>query len=144
MPHNTGSASSRKRKSDKAEIARKILAGTTLRREDSDDELGIEDLPWEWIFSGEEAGSDEEVEEAISVKRKRGRPSRTISKSREREIIGARMGSFQCKVGDCVLLKAENNEAWAAVICEFLEEEDEKGATVMCEQALPRCFAGYV
>jgi len=40
-------------------------------------------------------------------------------------ITGARMGSFECKVGDCVLLKAEGtNEAWVGLICEFLEDED--------------------
>jgi len=36
------------------------------------------------------------------------------------------MGSFECRVGDCVLLKAEgNNEAWVGLICEFMEDEDE-------------------
>jgi origin recognition complex subunit 1 len=35
------------------------------------------------------------------------------------------MGNFECKVGDCVLLKAEGtNEAWVGMICEFIEEDD--------------------
>ena len=38
------------------------------------------------------------------------------------------MGNFSCRVGDCVLLKAEsNNEAWVGLICDFVEEEDEDG-----------------
>lgn len=43
------------------------------------------------------------------------------------------MGSFECRVGDCVLLKAEgNNEAWVGLICEFMEDEDEgKAANFM-------------
>ncbi|KAK3059999.1 hypothetical protein LTS18_009570, partial [Coniosporium uncinatum] len=43
------------------------------------------------------------------------------------------MGSFRCKVGDIVLLKAENNEAWVGIICAFFddEEQDEKMANFM-------------
>ena len=79
-------------------------------RDDSDDELGLEDHPWEWIHSPTE-GRD-------------GRPP----------ILGARMGNFQCAVGDGVLLKAEDaNEAWIGLICEFLEDEEdgEKTANFM-------------
>lgn len=33
------------------------------------------------------------------------------------------MGAFECRIGDCVLLKAEGNkEAWVGVICEFVQE----------------------
>lgn len=40
-------------------------------------------------------------------------------------ITGARMGSFVCRVGDIVLLKAETTgEAWVAIIREFLEDDD--------------------
>ncbi|KAL8831745.1 MAG: hypothetical protein Q9191_000673 [Dirinaria sp. TL-2023a] len=108
MPHKVpGSA-----ELTKAARAKQYLSGGGVAREDSDDELGLEDHPWQWIYS-----SDQE--------RKKGQP----------EIIGARMGSFQCAIGDCVLLKAEGgtNEAWIGLICEFQddEEQDQKAANFM-------------
>ncbi len=95
----------------KANRARQILAGKGVTREDSDDELGFEDHPWEWIYS--------------EVALKKGVVS---------QIVGARMGSFQCMLGEAVLLKAEGSgEAWVGLICEFqeLEEEGEKTANFM-------------
>ena len=95
----------------KAERAKQYVSRGGVAREDSDDELGLEDHPWEWIYSSDQG-------------RKKGQP----------EIIGARMGSFQCAVGDCVLLKAEGtNEAWIGLICEFEddEEQNEKVANFM-------------
>ncbi|KAF6806565.1 origin recognition complex subunit [Colletotrichum plurivorum] len=85
-------------------------------RDDSDDELGAEDLPWEWLYS--------EVTPATSRKRK------IVGDS---PITGARLGNFECHVGDCVLLKAEGSkEAWVAIICEFTEQDDgEKAANFM-------------
>ena len=88
----------------KAERARQFLREGGVAREDSDDELGLDDLPWEWIHRGD------------TEKGTKQRP----------EIIGARMGDFQCMVGDCVLLKAEGNgEAWIGLICNFEEDEEE-------------------
>lgn len=88
------------RKRTTAETARRYLSGAVFR-EDSDDELGLEDHPWEWIHEDGPKGQ--------SV------------------IVGARMGGFECKRGDTVLLKAEGNAAWVGIICYFLEEEDEDG-----------------
>jgi origin recognition complex subunit 1 len=91
-----------------------VLPG--VAREDSDDELGVDDHPWEWIHADTRGNS----------------PAETPSRKRKRalvdegpRIIGARMGSFVCHVGDIVLLKAETTgEAWVAIIREFLEDED--------------------
>ena len=110
MPHRTSSPS-RPTKS-KAERAKKYLSvgggGGGVAREDSDDELGLEDHPWEWIYSTD--------------------PAKKGASNDEREIVGARMGGFQCMVGDSVLLKAEGTrEAWIGMICAFVEEEDEGG-----------------
>ncbi|MCJ1273563.1 Origin recognition complex, subunit 1 [Puttea exsequens] len=95
----------------KADRAHQYLAASGVTREDSDDELGLEDHPWEWLYSS------------------------SIPKGNQRrEIIGARMGDFECYLGDCVLLKAEGNgEAWIGLICNFEEdeEEDEKVANFM-------------
>ncbi|KAI4258246.1 MAG: hypothetical protein LQ352_001299 [Teloschistes flavicans] len=90
----------------KASRARKYLHTGGVLREDSDDELGYDDLPWEWIY-----------------------PDETDSENAEDQPVGARMGDFECAIGDCCLLKAEGtNEAWVGIICAFVEDEDGKKA----------------
>ncbi|THX09052.1 P-loop containing nucleoside triphosphate hydrolase protein [Aureobasidium pullulans] len=84
-----------KQRRTRAEQARHFLQGGGVLREDSDDELGTEDLPWEWIYGPNKA------------------------------IIGARMGDFECHIGDTVLLKAAGNEAWVAIVQDFAEGEIE-------------------
>jgi hypothetical protein len=99
----------------------KPLPGIT--REDSDDELGTEDLPWEYIYQSDIAESSQ-PEDGTSRKRKRG-----VGQNR---IIGARSGDFECKLGDTVLLKAEgSNEAWVGLICEFGDDDGEMSAYFM-------------
>ncbi|KAI9839916.1 MAG: hypothetical protein M1819_000108 [Sarea resinae] len=124
--------------------ARRQLTGAGVNREDSDDELGLEDHPWEWIY-GEANGADldaqksneslvgtSDTESADALGQdiaNRNRKRKGLPVPVERKIIGARMGDFQCQIGDCVLLKSElSNEAWVGLICEFLEDEDEEKA----------------
>src|SRR5579871_4259821 len=115
------------------EKARQWLKGAGVVRDDSDDELGIEDYPWEWIHADHDATvrlrseNKEEGNDRVSRKRK---ASATSSSG---DIVGARMGKFECRLGDTVLLKAEGgNEAWVGIICDFFEdEEDEKMANFM-------------
>lgn len=118
------------------ERARRYLTGAGVARDDSDDELGFDDLPWEWIYDQTDQkikNTSRTLSEAPGTT-----PLNTHPKSRKRkashgtlhqsgpQITGARMGSFECKIGDCVLLKAEgNNEAWVGLICEFMDDEDE-------------------
>lgn len=88
----------------KAERARQYLSVGGVAREDSDDELGLEDHPWRWIYSS--------------------KPGKGAHGTQE--IVGARMGDFRCMLGDCVLLKAEGtNEAWIGLICNFEEDDDD-------------------
>ncbi|KAK8216401.1 P-loop containing nucleoside triphosphate hydrolase protein [Phyllosticta capitalensis] len=102
------------RKKTTTERARQWLRGGGVLREDSDDELGLEDLPWEWVY---EDGQD--VEDASQDKpRKRGRP-------RKRKIIGTRFGNFECRLGDTVLIQADSNEAWVGIVVEFFDGKDE-------------------
>ena len=112
MPHRTSSPP-RTTKS-KAERAKQYLSVGGVAREDSDDELGLEDLPWDWIYSEKPA-------------------KRAGGGGGERGIVGARMGDFQCMVGDSVLLKAEGTrEAWIGLICTFVEDDEgEKVANFM-------------
>ena len=107
MPHKSSPNAS-----SKAERARQFLRTGGVLREDSDDELGLDDHPWEWIYPEAIDDGDE---------------------AEPNQIIGARMGDFWCSVGDCCLLKAEGtNEAWVGIICAFEEDEDgDKGANFM-------------
>ncbi|KAK7426855.1 Origin recognition complex, subunit 1 [Neonectria magnoliae] len=101
---------------------RRALAGGS--RGESDDELGSDDAHWEWIYSTSPSLEDQLNEPQSDRKRK-------VSGNK---IVGARVGQFECRVGDCVLLKADgSNEAWVALICEFVEDdgEGEKAANFM-------------
>src|SRR5687767_6767596 len=100
---------------------KRTLPGIT--REDSDDELGTDDLPWEWIHEGQAAERNDDT----PGERKR----RKVAGSK---IVGARMGNFECRIGDTVMLKADgSNEAWVAIICDFVEDDGEgnKAASFM-------------
>ncbi|KAI1265278.1 ATPase [Xylariaceae sp. FL1019] len=64
---------------------------------------------WEWIYNTDAATQS-------------GRARRDTV----RHIIGARHGLLQCRVGDCVLLRAEaSNHPWVAIITAFVESDDE-------------------
>jgi origin recognition complex subunit 1 len=108
-----------RKKSTTVEQARHYLTGGAVTREDSDDELGYEDLPWEWIYQAD--GEDTGARNPTPRKRKVASAA-----GLERRIVGARMGNFQCKVGDAVLLKADGNLAWVGIISEFHEDEEEE------------------
>ncbi|KAM3439059.1 hypothetical protein MY4824_002863 [Beauveria thailandica] len=103
--HDSGSEPRTQRKRPVQEVS----------RDDSDDELGTEDIPWEWIFEHNVAARD--VSEEGECKRR---------KLDGNSIIGARLGTFECRIGDIVLLKGDgSNEAWVAILCEFVEDDGE-------------------
>ncbi|KAF3000120.1 Origin recognition complex, subunit 1 [Curvularia kusanoi] len=111
-------------KRSRAEQARQILSSGAVLREDSDDELGYEDHPWEWIY--EDAGAEQAPTDDNATPRKR----KAAPATRTKRIVGARMGSFNCRIGDAVLLKADGNQAWVGIICDFYDDDqdDEKMA----------------
>ena len=128
----------------RAERARRLLAGVGISREDSDDELGYEDHPWEWIYERvDEIDSEkanglpkaplQEDHNAINILNDHAlvgekRNAHAAKAGIRGRIVGAQMGGFRCRLGDCVLLKAEGtNEAWVGLICEFQEGEDDQG-----------------
>ena len=110
-----------KRKRSKVEEARHYLQGGGVLREDSDDELGVEDHPWEWIY--DHSKEDESMP---------GQGDNPEKETGVRPIVGARMGVFECRIGDAVLLKAPGNEAWVAMVAGFQdgEIEDDDGQMV--------------
>ncbi|KAB8339056.1 hypothetical protein FH972_021992 [Carpinus fangiana] len=109
--------------------ALQFLAGKDPALEDSDDELGGEDDEWEWMYD-DPSESKENDDPRGTRKRKASEKLNDI----ERTIVGARRGTFELRVGDAVLLKAERNETWVALVTEFVDDEDlddEKSAVFM-------------
>jgi len=107
------------------ERARQWIKRGAVTADDSDDELGIDDQPWEWIYADQDARrlkvSNQDVEDE---KNSRKRKASAISSSGD--IVGARIGKFECRLGDTVLLKAEGgNDAWVGVICDLFDGEDD-------------------
>ncbi|EEH45787.1 origin recognition complex subunit 1 [Paracoccidioides brasiliensis Pb18] len=129
-----GKRETRKDKKNRLEErAKQWLTKGGIFREDSDDELGYEDHPWEWIYETEPTasndsdlnGSDDELDCVSPTKRKS--PRRPQRKAVTKKIIGAKMGSFECRLGEAVLLKSpEPGKDWAGIICEFLEEKQQE------------------
>jgi origin recognition complex subunit 1 len=109
-------------KKTRIERARQFLKGGGVTREDSDDELGTEDYPWVWIYEGDEEDTSDN-----------GSKKRTSAALSDNKIVGARMGSFECYLGEPVLLKADGSEAWVGIVNHFFEEEEtgEKMANFM-------------
>jgi origin recognition complex subunit 1 len=115
------------RKQTKIERARQYLKGGGVTREDSDDELGTEDYPWEWIYDADSHFKSKDGG-------RNGSNKRTVTAAfTESAIVGARMGKFECRLGDAVLLKADGSEAWVGIITHFFEDDDteEKMANFM-------------
>ena len=110
MPHCISpEPSPRARHSKHTSKARRLLSGKGVAREDSDDELGMEDYGWEWLYD-------------------------KVSTAKNWQIVGARHGqNFTCHFGDCVLLKADSaHEAWVGLVCGFQEDHNgEKLANFM-------------
>lgn len=105
------------RKRSRLEQARQHLSGGAVPREDSDDELGYEDHPWEWVYAD---GDEAHTAQNATPRKRKAAPS-----SLGRRIVGAHMGNFSCRRGDIVFLKAEGSQAWVGLICDFFEDEEE-------------------
>jgi origin recognition complex subunit 1 len=90
----------------------------------SDDELAGDEPTWEWIYNS--TPTTERSDDPQSDRKRR--------KVVGDRIVGAKIGQFECRIGDTVMLKADGfNEVWVALICEFVEDdgEGEKAANFM-------------
>ena len=97
-----------------------------VARDDSDDELGIDDHPWEWLYASPSESRSESPSSTTERPGKGKRKRDDAALPSPPKIIGARMGKFECRLGDCVLLKADgSNEAWVAIIIDFLESDED-------------------
>lgn len=102
------------RRTSKGTKKRVLLAEGAVVRYDSDDELGFVDHPWEWIHA-----------ERPKLDEKKKKKSR--AKPRPQQIVGAKSGSFSCRVGEVVFMKGlVSGEAWVGIICNFEEDENEE------------------
>ncbi|KAL4916239.1 P-loop containing nucleoside triphosphate hydrolase protein [Aspergillus aurantiobrunneus] len=121
-------ANSQSRKRDALKRAEQWMTKGGIIRDDSDDELGDEDLPWEWIYDTELDNAGESANAAGTPGETRKSSRRRTSHQPQRRIIGARMGDvFECRLGEVVLLKSpEPGKDWVGIIIEFLEEEDDE------------------
>ncbi|KAJ5329478.1 ATPase AAA-type core [Penicillium brevicompactum] len=119
--------------------AQQWMTKGALVRDDSDDELGVEDHPWDWIYDKLEAIQEEGADDTPkkSGRRRSSRPAR-----QQRKIIAARMGQFECKLGDVILLKSpEAGKEWVGIISEFVEEQDEDDEDEVIKSANIMWFA---
>ncbi|KAI3010675.1 hypothetical protein CBS147346_1440 [Aspergillus niger] len=134
---------SRSRKSSVRKRAQLWMTKGGLVRDDSDDELGEEDHPWEWIYDHNDE-NNKEIEQATTEdtpKSSRRRTPRPNAK-RRRTIVGARMGSFECALGQVVLLKSpEPGKDWIGIITEFVEQEDSDAEDEIIKSANIMWFA---
>lgn len=101
--------------------AQQWMTKGALVRDDSDDELGVEDHPWDWIYDTAKVENTDDASQDNTRRRRSSRPAR-----KSPTIVGARMGPFECKLGEVVLLKSpEPGKDWVGIITEFVEEEDD-------------------
>lgn len=128
---------------DTREKAREWLTTGGILHEDSDDELGYDDHPWEWIFEEEAEGSGSNLrEESVDNGKQSHRRCSSRATVKRRKIVGARMGTFECRLGQVMLLKSpEAGKDWVGIISEFLEEENEDDEEEMVKSANIMWFA---
>ncbi|KAJ4311953.1 Origin recognition complex, subunit 1 [Fusarium piperis] len=91
---------------------------------DFEDELAGDGPSWEWIYNTSPTAERSDEPQGDRKRRK-------VTGDR---IVGAKIGRFECRIGDIVMLKADgSNEAWVALICEFVEDDGdgEKAANFM-------------
>ncbi|KAF3904373.1 hypothetical protein AA313_de0210301 [Arthrobotrys entomopaga] len=142
MPGRTlpGRAASQKARLNQARL---LLRGQKsskgqIEREDSDDELGDEDIPWTWIYPDSNGplspvSSNKTPADASNAKKRR-RDGSPVNRAETTDVkpIGAKCGSFECKIGDILLLKADGTKAaWVGLAVDFDTKEDEMQARIM-------------
>ncbi|KAL6239849.1 hypothetical protein BDW75DRAFT_197541 [Aspergillus navahoensis] len=123
-----GNVSSQTRKQNALKRAEQWMTKGGIIRDDSDDELGEEDHPWEWLYDTELGNAEETENRAKASGATPKSARRRSSRQSQRKIIGARMGAFECRIGETILLKSpEPGKNWVGIITDFLEEEDDEG-----------------
>ena len=128
-------------------LARTLLQGGNggIARDDSDDELGEDDVPWEWIYpqpssllspvvDNKQNNNNNNDDGSLTPTKKRKRDDlMTADTEKTQQPIGARLGnSFDCQIGDCLLLKADGQKmSWVGIATEFGMNDDQMSVRIM-------------
>lgn len=127
------------------DLARQWLKGTgVIAREDSDDEIEDDDIPWEWMYSTPIINDPATTQpsqtpqhdtqsgnQSPSIQNEDQNPVDAVQQSQPQS-IGAKCGSFSCQVGDILLLKAEGQKAaWVGLAAEFGLQNEEMSVLIM-------------
>ncbi|KAF3917137.1 hypothetical protein ABW20_dc0108262 [Dactylellina cionopaga] len=142
MPGRTlpGRAASQKARLNQARL---LLRGQKanngqVEREDSDDELGDEDIPWTWVYPDSNgplspvSSNKTPVDNSNVKKRRRDGSPVNKTESIDAKPIGAKCGTFECRLGDTLFLKADGTKAaWVGLVVGFDTKDDEMQACIM-------------
>lgn len=136
MPPKAPQLTPQQKRSKKAELARKLSKAALENENDSSDEESEDESGhWERIYEAKKSsGSGKDDEGHVSKKRQGRKPS----EHQEGNIIGARRkeDGLECKVGDCVLLKAADGSIpWVGMIMQFTgaDEDGDDCANFLCK-----------
>ncbi|TVY51549.1 Origin recognition complex subunit 1 [Lachnellula cervina] len=125
MPPKATTLTPRQKRINKTELANKLAEAalngdSDSSQQESDEEIGH----WERIYETKKSNNSDD--EAVSSKKRRGKQAKSTTK--EPDIIGARRtdDGLECRVGDCVLLKAADGSVpWVGMIMQFTGADED-------------------
>lgn len=135
MPPKATTLTPRQKRINKTELANKLAEAALNGDSDSSEQESDEEIGhWERIY--ETKKSNKSDDEAVSSKKRRGKQAKSTTK--EPDIIGARRtdDGLECRVGDCVLLKAADDSVpWVGMIMQFTgaDEDGDDCANFLCK-----------
>jgi len=135
MPPKATTLTPRQKRNDKTELANKLAEAALNGDSDSSEEESDEEIEqWERIYETKNAYNSDN--EAGSSKKRRGKQAKPTTKAPN--IIGARRrdDGLECRVGDCVLLKAADGSVpWVGMIMQFTgaDEDGDDCANFLCK-----------
>jgi hypothetical protein len=138
MPPKATPLTPQQKRSKKAELARKLSKAALENESDSsDEESEDEDGHWERIYETKKGKGPGLDKEGPTSKKRQGRKT---SEQQEGNIVGARRkdDGLECRVGDCVLLKAADGSVpWVGMIMQFTgaDVDGDDCANFLCKSA---------
>jgi hypothetical protein len=137
MPPKATPLTPQQKRSKKAELARKLSKAALENESDSSDEESEDETGhWERIYETKKGKRAASNNEGPTSNKRRGRKA---SEQEEGNIIGARRrdDGLECRVGDCVLLKAADGSVpWVGMIMQFTgaDVDGDDCANFLCER----------
>ncbi|TVY37714.1 Origin recognition complex subunit [Lachnellula subtilissima] len=125
MPPKATTLTPRQKRINKTELANKLAEAALNGDSDSSEEASDEEIEqWERVYETKNTYNSDN--EAGSSKKRRGKQAKPTTK--EPNIIGARRrdDGLECRVGDCVLLKAADGSVpWVGMIMQFTGADED-------------------